>query len=111
VSATASRNVANVLIVVGLLPVLLWLYGLVLLVFDPGDLLPWTAAAIIMFGAPLGLFSLFVTAPVLMFAHTRASQNKAVWTPIHRVPFYFALVTFATALFAGMALIVTNVHT
>lgn len=44
----AGRNTANALIVAGLVPVLLWLYGLGFLVMHPRELLPWTAAGIIM---------------------------------------------------------------
>jgi hypothetical protein len=109
-SPVASRNTANALIVVGLLPVLLWLYGLAFLVMHPGELLPWTAAGVIMFGAPLGFISLVLAVPVMIYARSRAMQNKAVWTRIHRIPFYFGLVTLATALITGGLLVAMNIH-
>jgi hypothetical protein len=105
-----SRNVANAIIVVGLLPVLLWLGCLALTVLSPRDPLPWVSAGIILFGAPLGMLSFFVTAPVMMYAHNRASQNRAVWTRVHRVPFFFGFVTFSIAVVTGLVLVVVNSH-
>jgi hypothetical protein len=109
-SPVASRNMVTALIVVGLVPVLLWLYGLAFLVMHPGELLPWTAAGIIVFGAPMGFISLVLAVPVMIYARSRATQNKAVWTRIHRIPFYFGLVTLATALISGGVLIAMNMH-
>ena len=106
----ASRNVANILIIVGLLPVLVWLYSLALIALRPDDFLPWTSAGIIMLGAPLGMLSFFVAVPLMAYARNRASQNKTVWTPIHRVPFFFGVVTFVIALVAGLWLIIVNSH-
>jgi hypothetical protein len=48
----ASRNVVNILIIVGLLPIFLWLFLLVLSVLHPEGFLPWVSAGIIIFGAP-----------------------------------------------------------
>src|ERR1700736_6246686 len=106
----ASRNVANILIVTGLLPVLLWLFLLAFAFFHPGELLPWVSAGIIMFGVPLGMLSVFITVPVMLYARNRAAENATVWTSIHRVPFFFGLVTFLTALIAGIILVVNNSH-
>jgi hypothetical protein len=106
----ASRNVANVLIIAGLLPILLWLCGLTLIVLHPGDLLPWTSAGIIMLGAPLGMLSFFAAVPVMLYARNRASQNRTVWTHIHRIPFFFGVLTFLIALVAGLWLVIANSH-
>ena len=109
-SPTGKRNLTNGLILLGLVPVLFWLNGLGLILLYPDELLPWTVAGIIMLGAPLGLLSLLFTVPTMIYARSRASQNSTVWGPIHRVPFYFGLVTFGVALAAGVALTVVNMR-
>ena len=106
----ASRNVANILILVGLLPILLWLFLLALSLLHPEDFLPWVSAGIIMFGAPLGMLSFFITVPMMLLARNRAATNPTVWTRIHRVPFLFAVGTFVVALIAGVWLVVNNTH-
>jgi hypothetical protein len=55
VTPVASRNVANILIFVGLLPVLLWLFLLAKSLLHSEDFLPRVSAGIIMFGVPLGM--------------------------------------------------------
>jgi hypothetical protein len=106
----ASRNVANVLIILGLLPILLWLLLLAFAFLHPGELLPWVSAGIIMFGVPLSMLSVFIAVPVMLFARNRASENTTVWTRIHRVPFFFGVVTFLVALIAGIWLVVINIR-
>src|ERR1700722_9949364 len=106
----ASRNVANILIIVGILPVVLWLFVVAFALVHRGDLLPWTSAGIIMFGVPLGMFSFFVAVPVMLFARKRAAENSTVWTRVHLVPFFFGVVTFLVALIVGIWLVVSNVR-
>ena len=106
----ASRNVANTLIIVGLLPVLFWLFLLGLSVFHPDDFLPWVSAGIIMFGVPLGMISFCVAVPMMLLALNRAAANPTVWTRIHRLPFFFGVATFTLVLIAGVWLVIDNIH-
>ena len=106
----ASRNVANILILVGLLPILLWLFLLALTLFHSEDFLPWVSAGIIMFGVPLGMLSFCIALPMMLLARNRAAANPAVWTRVHRLPFFFGVATFTLALIAGVWLVVNNSH-
>jgi hypothetical protein len=110
VTPVGKRNVANILIMVGLSPILLWLYLLTLSFFHKEDFLPWVSAGIIMFGAPLGMLSFFVAVPMMLLARNRAAANPTVWTRIHRLPFFFGVATFAAALIVGTWLVITNIH-
>jgi hypothetical protein len=104
------RNVANILIMVGLSPILLWLYLLTLSFLHHEDFLPWVSAGIIMFGVPLGMLSFFVTVPMMLLARNRAAENPTVWTRVHRLPFFFGVATFLVALIVGIWLVITNIH-
>jgi hypothetical protein len=106
----ARRNVANILIVVGLLPILLWLLLLAYDVLHPGELLPWVSAGIIMFGVPFGIISLLIAVPVMLFARNRAAEDSAVWTPIHRIPFFFGVATFLVAAIMGILIVTINIR-
>jgi hypothetical protein len=110
VTPVASRNVANILIFVGLLPVLLWLFLLAMSLLHPEDFLPWVSAGIIMFGVPLGMLSVFIAVPMMLLARNRAAANPAVWTRIHIFPFFFGVATFVVALIAGIWLVINNVR-
>jgi hypothetical protein len=110
VTPVASRNVANILIFVGLLPILLWLFLLVASFLHPEDFLPWVSAGIIMFGVPLGMLSVFVAVPMMMLAQNRAALRPTVWTRVHRLPFFFGVATFAVAGIAGIWLVINNAH-
>jgi hypothetical protein len=110
VTPVASRNVANILIFVGLLPILLWLFLLVLCFLHPEGFLPWVSAGIIMFGAPLGMLSVFIALPMMLLARNRAAANPTVWTRFHRIPFFFGVATFVVALIAGILLVSTNLR-
>jgi hypothetical protein len=106
----SSRNVANILIVVGLLPLLCWLFLLALSVLHPENYLPWVSAGIIMFGVPLGMVSFFIAVPMMMLARNRAATYPTVWTRIHRIPFYFGVAVFILALLAGIWIAVVGSH-
>ena len=106
----ASRNVANILIFVGLLPVLLWLFLLAMSFLHPEDFLPWVSAGIIMFGVPLGMLSVFIAVPMMLLARNRAEANPTVWTRVHRLPFFFGVATFVVAVMAGIWLVINNVR-
>ena len=105
-----SRNVANILIFVGLIPILFWLSLLALSLLHPEEFLPWVSAGIIMFGVPLGMLSVFVAVPMMLLARNRAAANPAVWTRIHRLPFFFGIATFVVAVIAGIWLVINNVR-
>ena len=106
----ASRNVANILISVGLLPILLWLFLLALSLLHPGRFLPWVSAGIIMFGVPLGMLSGFIALPMMLLARNRAAANPTVWTRFHRLPFFFGVATFVVAVIAGIWLVSNNLR-
>jgi hypothetical protein len=110
VTPVGKRNVANILIMLGLSPILLWLYLLALSLLHPEDFLPWVSAGIIMFGVPLAMLSFFITVPMMLLARNRAAANPAVWTRIHWLPFFFAVATFAVALIAGVWLVINNLR-
>jgi hypothetical protein len=110
VTPVATRNVANILIFVGLLPVLLWLFLLAMSLLHREDFLPWVSAGIIMFGVPLGVLSIFIAVPMMLLARNRAAANPAVWTRIHRLPFFFGVATFVVAVIAGIWLVISNVR-
>jgi hypothetical protein len=76
----------------------------------PEDFLPWVSAGIITFGVPLGMLSFFVTVPMMLLVRNRVAANPAVWTRIHRLPFFFAVATFVVALIAGVWLVINNAH-
>ena len=98
----ASRNVANILIFVGLLPILLWLFLLAHSLLHSEGILPWVSAGIIMFGVPLGMLSAFIALPMMLLARNRAAANPTLWTPFHRIPFFFGVATCGVALIAGI---------
>jgi hypothetical protein len=104
----AGRNVANGIIVAGLLPVLLWLYLLTLVALHPDDFLPWTTAGIIMLGIPFSALSLLIAVPAMLYARNKALQNRAVWTPAHRIPLFLGVVTFLIAVIAAIWLVIAN---
>ncbi|HEY6622103.1 MAG TPA: hypothetical protein VIY68_21385 [Steroidobacteraceae bacterium] len=106
----ASRNVANILIFVGLLPILLWLFLLAFSFLHPEGFLPWVSAGIIMFGVPLGMLSVFIALPMMLLARNRAAANPAVWTRFHRFPFFFGTATFVVAVIAGIWLVSNNLR-
>jgi hypothetical protein len=110
VTPVASRNVANILIFVGLLPVLLWLFLLAMSFLHPEDFLPWVSAGIIMFGVPLGMLSVFIAVPMMLLARNRAAASPTVWTRVHRLPFFFGVATFVVAVMAGIWLVINNVR-
>jgi hypothetical protein len=110
VTPVGKRNVANILIMVGLSPIMLWLYFLALSFFHREDFLPWVSAGIIMFGVPLGMLSFFVTLPMMLLARNRAAENPTVWSRFHRFPFFFGIATFLIALVAGIWLVINNIH-
>jgi hypothetical protein len=106
----AGRNVANILIFVGLLPILLWLFLLALSLLHPEGFLPWVSAGIIMFGVPLGMISVFIALPMMLLARNRAAANPVVWTRFHRLPFYFGVATLVGAVMAGIWLVSNNLR-
>ena len=105
-----SRNVANILIFVGLVPILLWLFLLALSLLHPDGLLPWVSAGIIVFGVPLCMLSVFIALPMMLLARNRAAANPTAWTRIHRIPFFFGVATFVVALIAGIWLVSNNLR-
>lgn len=106
----ASRNVANILIFVGLLPILLWLFLLALSILHPEWFLPWVSAGIIMLGVPLGMLSVFIALPMMLLARNRAAANPTVWTRFHRLPFFFGAATFVVTVIAGIWLVSNNLR-
>jgi hypothetical protein len=110
VTPVASRNVANILIFIGLLPILLWLFLLALSLLHPEGFLPWVSAGIIMFGVPLGMLSVFIALPMMLLARNRAATNPTVWTRFHRFPFFFGTATFVVAVIAGIWLASNNLR-
>jgi hypothetical protein len=110
VTPVSSRNVANILIFVGLLPILLWLFLLALSLLHPEGFLPWVSAGIIMFGVPLGMLSVFIALPMMLLARNRAAANPTVWTRFHRLPFIFGVATFVVAVIAGIWLVSNNLR-
>lgn len=104
----SSRNVVNILIIVGLSPIFLWLFLLALSVLHPEGFLPWVSAGIIIFGVPLGLLSVFTALPVMLIARTRAAANPTVWTGFYRLPFFFGVATFVVAVVVGIFLVSIN---
>ena len=106
----ASRNIANALIIVGLLPVHLWLFLVTYDVMHPGHVLPWVSAGILMFGVPIGLLSAFMAIPAMMFARSRAAMSPGIWTIPHQLPFFLGLVTFAIFLIVGVLIVTINIR-
>jgi hypothetical protein len=102
--------VANILIFVGLLPILLWLFLLGLSILHPEWFLPWVSAGIIMLGVPLGMLSIFIALPMMQLARNRAAANPTVWTRLHRLPFYFGAATFGVTVIAGVWLVSNNLR-
>jgi hypothetical protein len=110
VTPVASRNVANILIFVGLLPILLWLFLLALSILHPEWFLPWVSAGIIVLGVPLGMLSVFIALPMMLLARNRAAANPTVWTRFHRLPFFFGAATFVVTVIAGIWLVSNNLR-
>jgi hypothetical protein len=110
VTPVASRNVVNILIFVGLLPILLWLFLLALSLLHPEGFLPWVSAGIIMFGVPLGMLSVFIALPMMLLARNRAVANPTLWTRFHRLPFFFGVASFVVAVIAGIWLVSNNLR-
>jgi hypothetical protein len=110
VTPVANRNVANILILVGLLPILLWLSLLALSFLHPEEFLPWVSAGIIVLGVPLGMLSALIALPMMLLARNRAAANPTVWTRFHRLPFFFGAATFVVAVIAGIWLVSNNLR-
>jgi hypothetical protein len=104
----AGRNVTNSIIIAGLVPVLVWLYLLTFGALHSDDLLPWTTAGIIMLGIPFSVLSLLIAVPAMLHARSRALQNRAVWTPVHRIPLFLGVVTLLTAVITAIWLAIVN---
>jgi hypothetical protein len=109
VSPIASRNIANILILVGAAPILLWLVMLLFNVLVPGAVLPWVSAAVLMSGVPLGLLSFGISVPVLLFARRRTTENAAVWSGIHRVPYFVGVTALCVAIALGFGVVILSV--
>ena len=109
-SPVASRNIANTLILVAVLPVLLWLCCVALVVLRPSNFLPWTGAAVILFGAPAWLFSFFFAIPLMLYARNRASQNTTLWTRSHKIPTFIGAGSLVIGLVVGIWIAIGNSH-
>jgi hypothetical protein len=108
VTPVASRNTVNILIFVGLSPILLWFFLLALALLHPEGFLPWVSAGIIVLGVPLGFLSVVIALPMMLLARNRAAANPSVWTRLHRLPFLFGVATFVLAVIAGIWLVSNN---
>lgn len=85
-SSDSKRNVANIFILLGLVPAVLWL-GLFAI---SGALTPWAAAGIIWLGVPLCFLSLLIAGSAWVWAHDLAKANPENWHGAHRVPGWIA---------------------
>jgi hypothetical protein len=110
VSPATSRNLTNVAIYVGLVPVLFWLRVMALVIFAPDELLPWTVAASGGVGAFFCIISLLIVGPAMVLARNLAAENPILWTPIHRAPLKIGLIVFLLAVSVGIWLMLHNIY-
>ncbi|MBT2332318.1 hypothetical protein J7E49_00100 [Variovorax paradoxus] len=85
-SSDSKRNVANIFILLGLVPTVLWL-GLFAI---SGALTPWAAAGIIWLGVPLCFLSLLISGSAWVWAQDLAKANPENWHGAHRIPGWIA---------------------
>jgi hypothetical protein len=48
------------------------------------------------------MLSAFIALPMMLLARNRAAANPTLWTPFHRIPFFFGVATCGVALIAGI---------
>jgi hypothetical protein len=104
----AKRNWVNAIVLFGLSPLLLWLALIVVVLLDHDRLLPWVSAAIILAGAPCFLLSVFLALPAMIGARRFASVDPAVWSRIHRAPYFFGIGVFSMALILGIWIVIIS---
>jgi len=98
------RNVANILILIGLTPTVPWL-GLMAI---SGALMPWIAAGLVVLGGPLCFLSLLVSGSAWVWARDLAKANPAIWRGAHRIPGWIATFVAGLVICTVLALIAIN---
>lgn len=99
-SSDSKRNVANILILLGVAPTVLWL-GLLAI---SGVLTPWAAVGVIWIGIPLCFLSLLISGSAWVWAHDLAKANPEKWRGAHRVPGWVATAVAGLAVVAVIAI-------
>lgn len=103
----SKRNIANIFILLGLVPSMLWL-GIFAI---SGALAPWVAAGVIWLGVPLCFLSLLISGSAWVWAHDLAKANPEEWRGAHRVPGWIAAGVGCLAIGAVIAIIVQGSRT
>jgi len=85
-SSDSKRNVANIIILLGLVPAVLWL-GLFAI---SRALTPWAAGGIIWLGVPLCFLSLLIAGSAWVWSRDLAKSNPEEWRGAHRIPGWIA---------------------
>ncbi|MGJ7558898.1 hypothetical protein ACSFBI_33550 [Variovorax sp. RB3P1] len=99
-SSDSKRNVANILILLGVAPTVLWL-GLLAI---SSVLNPWAATAVIWIGVPLCFLSLLISGSAWVWAHDLAKANPEKWRGAHRIPGWVATAVAGLAVVAVIAI-------
>lgn len=99
-TSTHKRNIANALMVLGLVPALLWL-GLFAI---SGGLMPWNAAGIIWLGVPLCFLSLMISGSAYAWTRVMAPVCPEIWRGVHRAPTWMAGVISGLVICAVVAI-------
>lgn len=107
-SPTVSRNWANLLICLGLVPMTIWIGLMALMFIARGALLPWVGASIVMGGLPVAFVSLVIAGPAMAWARKLASNHAGAWSNIHQVPFFLGVTVFTVGAAIGIWITVAN---
>ena len=100
----SERNVANILILVGLIPTVPWL-GLMAI---SSALMPWVAAGLVWLGVPLCFLSLLVSGSASVWARNLTKANPEIWRGAQRIPGWIAVVVGGLVVCTVLTLIVQS---
>lgn len=82
----SKRNAANILLILGLAPALLWLSLLAV----SSAMSPWVTAGVIWFGVLLCFLSLLISGSAWVWAHSLTKTSPEIWQGAHRAPRWIA---------------------
>lgn len=83
-SAYSKRNVANLLILCGVTPTVIWMILMPMAL--GGALFSWISAGVVLGGKYLVFLSFCITCPILMWTRSSKLSHPDIWTAKHRIP-------------------------
>lgn len=98
----AKRNLANILILLSIVPVLIWI--LLMAMAADGALFPWIAVSLFLSGPYIIVTLLVLVSLTSWWIRYLKENNPTVWTTPHKIPFITAKIVmlFGIAMYIGV---------